>query len=128
MTEIEPPVVVNTASARGTGQIPDKEDQMYVVTRDELYLVLNRRVPVTNIHRDEIIEADHTDPLRGVHALASVMKAGAAGARPAASCARPPVRQGGDGLLEAVESGDTLGAAHGARGDRPPAAPGCRTA
>ncbi|HET9522425.1 MAG TPA: hypothetical protein VFO73_15360, partial [Candidatus Limnocylindrales bacterium] len=39
MTEIWPPAVVNTASATGTGQIPDKEDQMYVVTRDDLYLV-----------------------------------------------------------------------------------------
>jgi seryl-tRNA synthetase len=39
MTEVWPPAVVNTASATGTGQIPDKEDQMYVVTRDELYLV-----------------------------------------------------------------------------------------
>jgi seryl-tRNA synthetase len=56
-TEIWPPVVVNTASARGTGQIPDKEDQMYVVTRDELYLVPTAEVPVTNLHRDEILEA-----------------------------------------------------------------------
>jgi seryl-tRNA synthetase len=57
MTEIWPPAVVNAASARGTGQIPDKEDLMYVVTRDELYLVPTAEVPVTNIHRDEIIEA-----------------------------------------------------------------------
>jgi seryl-tRNA synthetase len=55
-TEIWPPVVVNAASARGTGQIPDKEDQMYVVTRDELYLVPTAEVPVTNLHRDEILE------------------------------------------------------------------------
>jgi seryl-tRNA synthetase len=56
-TEVWPPVVVNAASARGTGQIPDKEDQMYVVTRDELYLVPTAEVPVTNLHRDEILEA-----------------------------------------------------------------------
>jgi seryl-tRNA synthetase len=56
MTEIWPPAVVNTASATGTGQIPDKEDQMYVVTRDELYLVPTAEVPVTNLHRDEILE------------------------------------------------------------------------
>jgi seryl-tRNA synthetase len=56
-TEIWPPVMVNAASARGTGQIPDKEDQMYVVTRDELYLVPTAEVPVTNLHRDEILEA-----------------------------------------------------------------------
>jgi seryl-tRNA synthetase len=57
MTEIWPPAVVNTASATGTGQIPDKEDQMYVVTRDELYLVPTAEVPVTNLHRDEILDA-----------------------------------------------------------------------
>ena len=55
-TEIWPPVVINAASARGTGQIPDKEDQMYVVTRDDLYLVPTAEVPVTNLHRDEILE------------------------------------------------------------------------
>jgi seryl-tRNA synthetase len=57
MTEVWPPAVVNTASATGTGQIPDKEDQMYVVTRDELYLVPTAEVPVTNLHRDEILDA-----------------------------------------------------------------------
>ena len=56
-TEIWPPAVVNAASARGTGQIPDKEDQMYVATRDDLYLVPTAEVPVTNLHRDEILEA-----------------------------------------------------------------------
>jgi seryl-tRNA synthetase len=55
-TEVWPPAVVNTASATGTGQIPDKEDQMYVVTRDELYLVPTAEVPVTNLHRDEILD------------------------------------------------------------------------
>ncbi len=62
-TEVWPPAVVNTASARGTGQIPDKEDQMYIVTRDELYLVPTAEVPVTNLHRDEILEADQL-PIR----------------------------------------------------------------
>jgi seryl-tRNA synthetase len=57
MTEVWPPAVVNTDSARGTGQIPDKEDQMYVVTRDDLYLVPTAEVPVTNLHRDEILDA-----------------------------------------------------------------------
>jgi seryl-tRNA synthetase len=56
-TEVWPPVVVNAASARGTGQIPDKEDQMYVVNRDELYLIPTSEVPVTNLHRDEILDA-----------------------------------------------------------------------
>lgn len=56
-TEVWPPAMVNVDSARGTGQIPDKEDQMYVVTRDELYLVPTAEVPVTNLHRDEIFDA-----------------------------------------------------------------------
>lgn len=57
-TEIQPPLMVNTDSATGTGQLPDKEDQMYVVTRDEFYLIPTAEVPVTNIHRDEILNAD----------------------------------------------------------------------
>jgi seryl-tRNA synthetase len=65
LTEVWPPVVVNTVSARGTGQIPDKEDQMYVVTRDELYLVPTAEVPVTNLHRDEILEVSEL-PIRYV--------------------------------------------------------------
>jgi len=56
-TEVWPPVVVNEDSARGTGQIPDKEDQMYVVGRDGLYLVPTAEVPVSNLHRDEILDA-----------------------------------------------------------------------
>jgi len=54
-TEIQPPLLVNEASARGTGQLPDKEDLMYVATRDELYLVPTAEVPVTNIHRGEVL-------------------------------------------------------------------------
>ena len=57
MLEVWPPALVNATSARGTGQIPDKEDLMYVVTRDERYLVPTAEVPVTNIHRDEIIDS-----------------------------------------------------------------------
>ncbi len=56
--EIQPPLMVNTASATGTGQLPDKEDLMYVATKDELYLVPTAEVPVTNIHRDEILNED----------------------------------------------------------------------
>ncbi len=53
--EISPPIVVNEESARGTGQIPDKEDLMYVVERDQLYMVPTAEVPVTNFHRDELL-------------------------------------------------------------------------
>jgi len=53
--EIMPPIAVNEDSARGTGQIPDKEDLMYIVQRDKLYLIPTAEVPVTNFHRDEQI-------------------------------------------------------------------------
>jgi seryl-tRNA synthetase len=53
--EITPPIVVNEVSARGTGQLPDKEDLMYVVERDQLYLIPTAEVPVSNFHRDEIV-------------------------------------------------------------------------
>jgi seryl-tRNA synthetase len=55
-TELMPPLVVNADSATGTGQLPDKEDQMYVVERDTLYLVPTAEVPVTNYFRDEILQ------------------------------------------------------------------------
>jgi len=77
--EIWPPVVVNAASARGTGQIPDKEDQMYVVTRDELYLVPTAEVPVTNLHRDEIFEADALPVRYAAYTPCFRREAGAAG-------------------------------------------------
>ncbi|MCX6121825.1 MAG: serine--tRNA ligase [Ignavibacteriales bacterium] len=54
-TEIMPPIVVNEDSARGTGQIPDKEDLMYIVERDKLYMIPTAEVPVTNFHREEQI-------------------------------------------------------------------------
>lgn len=57
-TEVQTPVLVNTDSATGTGQLPDKEDQMYVIPRDEFYLIPTAEVPVSNIHRDEILHAE----------------------------------------------------------------------
>jgi len=55
--EIQPPLVVNEASGFGTGQLPDKEGQMYHVTADNLYLIPTAEVPVTNIYRDLILDA-----------------------------------------------------------------------
>ena len=81
MTEVWPPVVVNEDSARGTGQIPDKEDQMYVATRDELYLIPTAEVPVTNIHRDEIIEAEDLPIRYAAYSPCFRREAGAAGAK-----------------------------------------------
>lgn len=56
--EIQPPYVVNEASGYGTGQLPDKEAQMYVVTLDNLYLIPTAEVPVTNLYRDVILSED----------------------------------------------------------------------
>jgi seryl-tRNA synthetase len=78
-TEVWPPVVVNTASATGTGQIPDKEDQMYVVTRYELYLVPTAEVPVTNLHRDEILDPDDLPIRYAAYTPCFRREAGAAG-------------------------------------------------
>jgi len=55
--EIQPPLVVNEASGFGTGQLPDKEGQMYHATEDNLYLIPTAEVPVTNIYRDVILDA-----------------------------------------------------------------------
>lgn len=57
-TEIQPPTVVNQASGYGTGQLPDKEGQMYHCQTDDLYLIPTAEVPVTNIYRDEILRED----------------------------------------------------------------------
>ncbi|MDO5396025.1 MAG: serine--tRNA ligase [Bacteroidales bacterium] len=56
--EVQPPYVVNEASGYGTGQLPDKEGQMYFVNEDNLYLIPTAEVPVTNLYRDVIIPGD----------------------------------------------------------------------
>lgn len=55
-TEVFPPFLVNEASMRGTGQIPKLKDDMYYCPEDDLYLIPTAEVPVTNIHRDEILD------------------------------------------------------------------------
>jgi len=63
--EIQPPLMVNEASGYGTGQLPDKEGQMYHATIDNLYLIPTAEVPVTNIYRDMIVKS--TDfPIKNV--------------------------------------------------------------
>ena len=57
-TEIQPPVLVNEASGFGTGQLPDKEGQMYHVGIDDLYLIPTAEVPITNLYRDVILKAE----------------------------------------------------------------------
>ena len=64
-TEIQPPIVVNKASGFGTGQLPDKEGQMYYIREDELYLIPTAEVPITNLYRDVMVnEVDL--PIRNV--------------------------------------------------------------
>jgi seryl-tRNA synthetase len=79
MTEVWPPAVVNAASATGTGQIPDKEDQMYIVTRDELYMIPTAEVPVTNLHRDEILDVAELPIRYAAYTPCFRREAGAAG-------------------------------------------------
>lgn len=63
--EIEPPLVVNEESGFGTGQLPDKEGQMYHVGIDNLYLIPTAEVPITNIYRDVILDAADM-PIRNI--------------------------------------------------------------
>lgn len=56
--EVQPPIVVNEASAFATGQLPDKEGQMYYIGHDDLYLIPTAEVPVTNLYRDVIIKEE----------------------------------------------------------------------
>ena len=57
-TEIQPPIVVNEASGYGTGQLPDKEGQMYFVNGDGLYLIPTAEVPITNLYRDVMLSEE----------------------------------------------------------------------
>jgi len=56
-TEVQPPILVNEASGFGTGQLPDKEGQMYHLGLDDFYLIPTAEVPVTNMYRDVILDA-----------------------------------------------------------------------
>jgi seryl-tRNA synthetase len=56
--EIQAPLFVNSESARGTGQLPDKDDLMYRIPRDDFFPIPTAEVPLTNFHRDEILDAD----------------------------------------------------------------------
>ena len=77
--ELWSPILVNAASARGTGQLPDKEAQMYVVERDDLYLIPTAEVPVTNVYRDEILAGDALPIYHAAYTPCFRREAGAAG-------------------------------------------------
>ena len=78
--EIIPPLLVNEASARGTGQLPDKEAQMYHCERDGFYLIPTAEVPVTNILRDEIVPVKHLPVMMTAYTPCFRREAGAWGA------------------------------------------------
>jgi seryl-tRNA synthetase len=63
--EIQPPIVINKDSGFGTGQLPDKDGQMYYATEDELYLIPTAEVPITNIYRDVIVNENEL-PIKNV--------------------------------------------------------------
>lgn len=63
--EIQPPLLVNEDSGYGTGQLPDKDGQMYVVNRENLFLIPTAEVPITNLYRNEIID-ESTLPIKNV--------------------------------------------------------------
>jgi len=77
--EVWSPILVNAASARGTGQLPDKEGQMYVVERDDLYLIPTAEVPVTNLYRDEILPGEDLPIYHTAYTPCFRREAGAAG-------------------------------------------------
>jgi seryl-tRNA synthetase len=77
--EVWSPILVNAASARGTGQLPDKEGQMYVIERDDLYLIPTAEVPVTNLYRDEILPGDDLPIYHAAYTPCFRREAGAAG-------------------------------------------------
>lgn len=64
-TEIQPPILINSDSGRATGQLPDKEGQMYQLTDEDYYLIPTAEVPITNIYRNTIINSEHL-PIRNV--------------------------------------------------------------
>lgn len=63
--EIQPPIVINSDSGYGTGQLPDKEGQMYGIVDSDLFLIPTAEIPITNIYRDVIIKEDEL-PIRNV--------------------------------------------------------------
>ncbi len=78
--EVLPPIVVNAESATATGQLPDKEGQMYVDENEGLYLIPTAEVPVTNFYRNEILEADQLPICRCAYTPCFRREAGSWGA------------------------------------------------
>lgn len=79
-TEVQPPILVNEASGYGTGQLPDKEGQMYHATADNYYLIPTAEVPITNLYRDEIIPREKLPVKNAGHTPCFRREAGSWGA------------------------------------------------
>jgi len=77
--EVQPPLVVNLASGYGTGQLPDKEGQMYHAEQDDLYLIPTAEVPVTNIFRDVILDEKDLPVMRCAYSACFRREAGSYG-------------------------------------------------
>ena len=77
--EVQPPLVVNPASGYGTGQLPDKEGQMYHAEQDDLYLIPTAEVPVTNIFRDVILDEKDLPVMRCAYSACFRREAGSYG-------------------------------------------------
>ena len=79
-TEIQPPILVNEASGYGTGQLPDKDGQMYHAREDNLYLIPTAEVPITNIYRDVIVPVEQLPIKNAGHTPCFRREAGSWGA------------------------------------------------
>ncbi|QCR24560.1 serine--tRNA ligase [Pontibacter sp. SGAir0037] len=78
--EVQPPILVNEASGYGTGQLPDKDGQMYHATEDNLYLIPTAEVPITNIYRDVIVPTEQLPVKNAGHTPCFRREAGSWGA------------------------------------------------
>ncbi|MDX5420494.1 MAG: serine--tRNA ligase [Hymenobacteraceae bacterium] len=78
--EVQPPILVNEASGYGTGQLPDKDGQMYHATEDNLYLIPTAEVPITNIYRDVIVPVEQLPIKNAGHTPCFRREAGSWGA------------------------------------------------
>jgi len=78
--EVQPPILVNEASGYGTGQLPDKDGQMYYATADDLYLIPTAEVPITNLYRDVIVPVDRLPIKNAGHTPCFRREAGSWGA------------------------------------------------
>jgi seryl-tRNA synthetase len=102
-TELRVPYLVTRETMTGTGQLPKFADDSYQTERDDLWLIPTAEVPVTNLHRDELLAGAAAGPLHGLLAVLPP-RGGRGGEGHAGAPARPPVRQGRAGALRAARA------------------------